>query len=83
MRIEAPIPYIRIHPSTRSVQDTQIWVLFYFKKKSFFFFAIIGQFYEYAIQPEVSMTPVIWYFAIICILILMVKKAHHFFIVAL
>ena len=58
MWIEAPVPYIRICPTTRSVKDTQIWILFYFKKKSNKKkFAIIGQFYEYAIQPEVSMTP--------------------------
>ena len=38
MRIEAPIPYIRICLLTRSVQDTQICVLFYFKKKCKNFF---------------------------------------------
>ena len=30
MRREAPIPYIRICPSTKSVQDTQIWMFFFF-----------------------------------------------------
>ena len=37
----------RICPSTRSVQDTKILVLFYFRKKIeelYFYFAIIGQF---------------------------------------
>ena len=33
MRIEAHIPNIRICPSIRSVQDTQIYVLFNYKKK--------------------------------------------------
>ena len=59
-------------------------ILFQENMQEFYFsFAIIGQFYEYAIRPEVSMTPVSWCFAIICLLILLVKNAHPFLIVSL
>ena len=82
MRIEAPIPYIRICPSTRSVQDTQICVLFHMKKnaKKIFLFCQHRPIYEYAIGPEVSRTPVIWCFAIICIILQLVKNAHLFYL---
>ena len=69
---------LAIHPSIRSVQDTQIWVLFNFKKKFKLFIKILPSFYEYsfyeyafyeyAIWPEVSTTPVRWCFPIIRII---------------
>ena len=39
--------------------------------------------YEYAIWQEVLMTPVSWCFAIICIIIHLIKNAHPFLIVSL
>ena len=82
MRIEAPIPYISdmsFHQKCPGYSDLGVTLLQEKMQAFYFNFAIIGQFYEYAIWPEVSTTSVSWCFAIICIIICLGEKCTPFF----